>query len=216
MRWSKPQAAPGVVLITTKLGDEHCGIGHRLQHFWHVLALFFFTVSIPSNSDHLGHVSTSHDFLCLRLCLPFIILIRQSNSKSCGHIESTVPPQFRSKLRVNETVLGMEVATCKNMVSTLLRGRVLSPFFRFCVFFLSLWLWTGWGGVGMLTFFATARFSCTSTHTSCYATASFSCTFTHTSCYATASFSCTFTQTSCYATARFLLHIHTNVMLRYC
>ena len=64
----------------------------------------------------------------------------------------------------------------------------------------------GGGGVGggMLTFFATARFSCTSTHTSCYATASFSCTFTHTSCYATASFSCTFTQTSCYATARFL------------
>ena len=33
-------------------------------------------------------------------------------------------------------------------VSTLLRGRVLSPFFRFCVFFLSLWLWTGWGGWG--------------------------------------------------------------------
>ena len=116
------------------------------------------------------------------------------------------------------------------MVSTLLRGRVLSPFFRFCVFFLSLWLWTGWGGWGgMLTFFATARFSCTSTHTSCYA---FSCTFRHTSCCATASFSCTFTHTSCYATARFLLHIfthsscyatarfllhfHTYVMLRYC
>ena len=38
------------------------------------------------------------------------------------------------------------------------------------------------GGVGgMLTFFAAARFSCTSTHTSCYTTASFSCTFTHTS-----------------------------------
>ena len=130
------------------------------------------------------------------------------------------------------------------LVSTLLRGRVLSPFFRFCVFFLSLWLWTGLGG--MLTFFATARFSCTSTHTSCYATASFSCashirhamlllvslahshirhatlvlgfscTSTHTSCYATASFSCAFTHTSCYATARFLLHFHTNVMRRYC
>ena len=59
----------------------------------------------------------------------------------------------------------------------------------------------GGGGGGMLTFFATARFSCTSTHTSCYATASFSCTFTH---------------TSCYATARFLLHFHTYVMRRYC
>ena len=89
------------------------------------------------------------------------------------------------------------------LASTLLRGRVLSPFFRFCVFFLSLWLWTGWGWGwgGMLTFFATARFSCTSTHTSCYATASFSCAFTH---------------TSCDATARFLLHLHTYVMLSYC
>ena len=36
----------------------------------------------------------------------------------------------------------------------------------------------------MLTFIATARFSCTSAHTSCYATARFSCTSTHTSCYA--------------------------------
>ena len=36
----------------------------------------------------------------------------------------------------------------------------------------------------MLTFIATASFSCTSAHTSCYATARFSCTSTHTSCYA--------------------------------
>ena len=64
---------------------------------------------------------------------------------------------------------------------------------------------------GMLTFIATARFSCTSAHTSCYATlggggmlafiatAMFSCTSAHTSCYATARFSCTSTHTSCYA-----------------
>ena len=51
----------------------------------------------------------------------------------------------------------------------------------------------------MLTFIATARFSCTSIHTSWYATARFSCTSTHTSCYATARFSCTSTHTSCYA-----------------
>ena len=36
----------------------------------------------------------------------------------------------------------------------------------------------------MLTFIVTARFSCSSAHTSCYATARFSCTSTHTSCYA--------------------------------
>ena len=36
----------------------------------------------------------------------------------------------------------------------------------------------------MLTFIATARFSCTSAHTSCYATARFPCTSAHTSCYA--------------------------------
>ena len=86
--------------------------------------------------------------------------------------------------------------------------------------------------------YATARFSCTCTHThtSCYATARPSCTSTHTSCYATARFSCTCTHRSCnvgvgwgggannvqvyfytqvmlrYCT--FLLHLHTNVMLR--
>ena len=34
VRRSKAQAAPSVILITTKLGDEHRGIGHRLQQFW--------------------------------------------------------------------------------------------------------------------------------------------------------------------------------------
>ena len=74
----------------------------------------------------------------------------------------------------------------------------------------------GWGG--MLTFFATARFSCTSTHTSCYATLLLvSLAHSHIR-HATLllGFSCTFTHTSCYATARFLFHIHTYVMLRYC
>ena len=91
------------------------------------------------------------------------------------------------------------------LASTLLRAVCCLHFSVLCVLLVIVivnrvggWGW-GWGGV--LTFFATARFSCTSTHTSCYATASFSCAFTH---------------TSCDATARFLLHLHTYVMLSYC
>ena len=55
------------------------------------------------------------------------------------------------------------------LVSTLLRGRVLSSFFSVSAWFWSLCLLTGLGGwVGMLTFIATARFSCTSIHTGTY------------------------------------------------
>ena len=46
-----------------------------------------------------------------------------------------------------DSMIGLTFRTAELMVSTLLRGRVLSPFFRFCVFFLLL-LGGGGGGGG--------------------------------------------------------------------
>ena len=174
------------------------------------LSCLFFGILLSWLSSCLGFPTNSVSKTAGKVWVSRLAGTADRNSQNTFEVNSLeLLPHIEHKLPIN---LNRFVF----LVSTLLRGRVLSPFFRFCVFFLSLWLWTGWGGGGILTFFATARFSCTSTHTSCYAIASFSCTFTHTSCYATASFSCTFTHTSCYATAKFLLHIHTYVMLRCC
>ena len=80
------------------------------------------------------------------------------------------------------------------MVSTLLRGRVLSSFFSASVCLSSLCLLAGFWGVGgvggwggMLTFIATATTQYVLLHFhTCYAACTFSCTSTHTSCYAAA------------------------------
>ena len=67
----------------------------------------------------------------------------------------------------------------------------------------------GWGGplafIWLATnsvYYPTARFSCTSAHTSCYPTVRLSCTSAHTSCYATVRFSFKSAHMSCYATFR--------------
>jgi len=115
------------------------------------------------------------------------------------------------------------------LVSTLLRGRVLSSFFSASVCLSSLCLLAGFWGVGgwgdvnvhcdcnhavrslaLPHMLRCCTFSCTSTHTTCYAAALHFHTYVMLHC---CTFSCTSTHTSCYAAA---LHFHTYVMLRCC
>ena len=115
------------------------------------------------------------------------------------------------------------------LVSTLLRGRVLSSFFSASVCLSSLYLLAGFCGVGgMLTFIATATTQNVLLHFhTCYAAARslalphirratlLHCTSTHTSCYAAAR-SLALPHIRHATLLHVLFHFHTYVLLRCC